>query len=37
VNVSRTPALTFDDLEVHPHGVPGFEVRQVGSQLSLLE
>jgi hypothetical protein len=30
-------ALAFDDLEVHAHGIAGFELRQVGSQLSLLE
>jgi hypothetical protein len=30
-------ALTLDDLEVHAHGVAGLELRQVGSQLSLLE
>jgi hypothetical protein len=31
------PALAFDDLEMHTHGVAGLELRQVGSQLSLLE
>jgi hypothetical protein len=30
-------ALAFDDLEVDAHGVAGLELRQVGSQLSLLE
>ena len=30
-------ALAFDDLEVHANGVAGLELRQVGSQLSLLE
>jgi hypothetical protein len=30
-------ALSFDHLEVDAHGVAGLELRQVGSQLSLLE
>jgi hypothetical protein len=30
-------ALSFDHLEVDAHGVARFELRQVGSQLSLLE
>jgi hypothetical protein len=30
-------ALSLDHLEVHAHGVAGFENRQVGSQLTLLE
>ena len=30
-------ALPLDDLEVHTNGVSGLELRQVGSQLSLLE
>jgi hypothetical protein len=30
-------ALTLDHLEVDAHRVAGLEVRQVGSQLSLLE
>ena len=32
-----TPALPFDDLKVHAYGIAGFELGQVGSQLSLLE
>jgi hypothetical protein len=32
-----TAALAFDNQEVHANGIAGLELRQVGSQLSLLE